>query len=86
MIFMGHWSPEERHDAVAEHLIDGALVAVHGVHHDVQRRVQEPAGLFGIKPLDQLSGALEVGKEHRHLFALRSPSRVARDVKIFSAR
>jgi hypothetical protein len=43
---------------------------VHGVHHDVQRRVQKPAGLFGIKTLDQLGRALEVGKEHGDLFAL----------------
>ena len=42
----------------------------HGVQHDVQRRVQELAGLFRIEPLDQRGGALEVGKEHRHLLAL----------------
>ena len=53
-----------------EHLVHGAFVAVHGVHHDVQRRVQELAGLFGIEALDQLGRALEVGKEHRDLLAL----------------
>jgi hypothetical protein len=70
VILVGHGRPEERHDAVAEHLVHGALIAVHGVHHDVQRRIQEPASLFWIKTLDQFGGALEVGKEHRHLLAL----------------
>ena len=70
MIFVGHRGAEERHNAVAEHLVDGAFVAVHGVHHDVQRRVQELTGLFRIEARDQLGRALEVGKEHRHLLAL----------------
>jgi hypothetical protein len=35
-----------------EHLIHGAFIAVHGVHHDVQRRVQERAGLLWIEALD----------------------------------
>ena len=70
VIFMSYRGTEERHDAVAQHLVHGALVAVHGVHHDVQRRVQERAGLFWIEALDQLGGALEVGKEHRHLLTL----------------
>jgi hypothetical protein len=41
---------------------------MHGVHHEVQRRVQELAGLFWIETLDQLGGALEVSKEYSHLF------------------
>jgi hypothetical protein len=52
VILVGHRGPEERHDTIPEHLIHRAFVAVHGVHHDVQRRVQEPAGLFGIETLD----------------------------------
>jgi hypothetical protein len=70
VIFVGYWSAEERHDAVPEYLVHGAFVAVHGVHHDVQRWIQELTGLFWIESLDQLGGALEVGEEHRHLLAL----------------
>src|SRR5215467_14230277 len=36
----------------------------------LQGRIQELAGLFWIEALDQLGGALEVGKEHRYLLAL----------------
>jgi hypothetical protein len=70
VILVGDRRPEKRHDAVPHSLVDGAFIAVHSVHHDVQRRVQELPGLFWIQPLDQLGGALEVGKEHRHLLAL----------------
>ena len=38
---MGHGGPEQGHDAVAQHLVDGAFKAVHGVHHPVQSRVEE---------------------------------------------
>jgi hypothetical protein len=70
VIFMGDWRPEERHDAVPEHLVHGAFVAVHGAHHDVQRWVQERAGLFRIETRNQLGGAFEIGKEHGHLLPL----------------
>ena len=70
MVFMGHWGSEERHDAVPEHLIHGAFVAVHGVHHDVQRRIEEPLGGFRVEVADQLGRAFEVGKEHGDLLAL----------------
>ena len=53
-----------------EHLVDGALEAVHGVHHELQGRIEELLGGFGIEVADQLGGAFEVGKQHRHLLAL----------------
>ncbi len=70
VVFVGHRRPEQGHDAVAEHLVHGALVAVHGVHHDVQRRVEQRLGLLRIEVRDQLCRALEISKEHRDLFAL----------------
>ena len=70
VVFVRHRRAEERHDAIAEHLVDGAFVAVHGIHHDVQRRVQELAGLFRIEARDQFGRALEIGKEHGDLLAL----------------
>jgi hypothetical protein len=52
---------------------------VHGVHHDVQRRVQKPAGLFRVEALDQLGRAFEVSKQHRHLFAFAFQARTGLD-------
>ena len=42
MIFMGNGSAKEGHDAVAQHLIHRVLVAVYGLHHGIQRWVQQP--------------------------------------------
>ena len=46
MILMGNGRPEERHDAIAHDLIDGAFITVHRVHHPLQHRIQELAGLL----------------------------------------
>ena len=70
MVFVGNGRPKQGHNAVAQHLVHGALEAVHGVHHAVQGRVEELLGGFGIEAADQFRGVLEVGKQHRHLLAL----------------
>ena len=61
---------EQRHDPVAHHLVDGALVAVDGLHHVLEHGVEELAGLLGIAVGEQLHRALEVGEEDGHLLAL----------------
>jgi hypothetical protein len=61
---------EQRHDPVTHYLVDGALVAVHRVHHVLDNRVEELARLLGITVGEQLHRALEVGEQHRHLLAL----------------
>ncbi len=61
---------EERHDAVAHHLVDSALVPMHGVHQPLENRVEDRARLFGITVFQQFHGTLEVGEEHGDLFAL----------------
>ena len=61
---------EQRHDAVAHHLVDGALVAVDGLHHAFEHRVEELPRLLGIAVGQQFHRALQVGKQHRDLFAL----------------
>ena len=53
-----------------EHLVHGAFIAVHGVHHALQGGIEELLGVFGIEVANQLRRAFEVGKEHRDLFAL----------------
>ena len=69
MIFMGNGRAEEGHNAIAHHLVDGALVAVHGLDHALQDRVQELAGLLGVALGQQLHGPLQVRKQHRDLLA-----------------
>ena len=61
---------EQRHDAVAHHLVDGALVAVHRLHHALEHRVEELARLLRIAVGEQLHRALQVGEQHRDLLAL----------------
>ena len=70
MILVGERRAEERHDPVAHHLVDGALVAVDGLHHALEHGVEELARLLGIAVGEQLHRALEVGEEHGDLLAL----------------
>jgi hypothetical protein len=61
---------EEGHDAVAHHLVHGALVVMHGLHHAFEHRIEELSGFLGVAVGEQFHGPLEVGEEHRDLFAL----------------
>ena len=70
MILVGERRAEERHDAVAHHLVHGALVAVDGLHHPLEHGVEELARLLGIAVGEQLHRALEVGEEDGDLLAL----------------
>jgi hypothetical protein len=67
---VGQRCPKQRHNAVPQHLVHRALVAVHRRHHGVQGRVQHGPSLFRVEVTDELCRALEVGKQHRHLLAL----------------
>ena len=70
MVLVGNGSAKQGHNAIAQHLVDGTLEAVHGVHHVVQSRVEELLGGFGVETANQLGRVFEVGKQHRHLLAL----------------
>jgi hypothetical protein len=70
MVFMRNWGAEQGHNAIAQHLVHRALEAVHRLHHDVNGRVEELLGGFGVKAPDEFRRVLEVGKQHRHLLAL----------------
>ena len=61
---------EERHDPVAHDLVDGALVAVHRLHHPLEHAVEQLARLLRVAVGEQLHRALEVGEEDGHLLAL----------------
>ena len=70
VILVGHGRPKQRHDAIAHDLVHRALVAMHRDHQMLQDRVEELPSFLGVAVGDQLQGALEVGKQHRDLFAL----------------
>ena len=70
MVLVGEGSTEERHDPVAHDLVHGALVAVDGLHHAFEHRVEELARLLGIAVGEQLHGALQIGEEDGDLLAL----------------
>ena len=70
MVLVGQRRAEERHDPVAHHLVDGALVAVDRLHHVLEHGVEELARLLGVAVGEQLHRALEVGEEHGDLLAL----------------
>ena len=81
---MGERRAEQRHDAVAHHLVDGALVAMDGLHHPLEDGIEELARLLGIAVGEQLHRALEVGEEDGDLLALALEGGL--EVRIFSAR
>ena len=70
VVLVGQGRAEERHDPVAHHLVDSALVAVHGLHHDLEDGVEELARLLRIAVSQELHRALYVGEEHRDLLPL----------------
>jgi hypothetical protein len=62
MVLVGDWRPEQREDAIAGGLDDVTVVAMHRVDHQLERRVNDRARLFGIEIAQQLGRALDVGE------------------------
>ncbi len=79
VVLVGERRAEQRHDAVAHHLVDGALVAVDGLHHVLEHGIEELARLLGIAVGEQLHRALEVGEEDRDLLAFTFQRRLRVD-------
>ena len=78
VVLEGEGGAEERHDPVAHDLVHRALVAVDGLHHELEDGIEEGAGLLGVALGDQLHRSLDVREEHGHLLALaleRGPRR-----------
>jgi hypothetical protein len=61
---------EERHDAVAHHLVHRALVVMDRFHHPLEHRIKELAGLLGVTVSQKLHGAFQIGEQNRDLLAL----------------
>ena len=70
VIFDGDRRPEERHDAVAHHLVHGAAVAAHGLDHPVEYGIEHRARVLGVARGQQLHRRLQIGEQHRHVLAL----------------
>jgi hypothetical protein len=73
VIFMGERPAKQRHDTVAHHLVDRALIMMDRLHHTLDHGVEKLAGLLGISVGEQLHRALKVGEEIGDLLALASP-------------
>jgi hypothetical protein len=52
---------------------------MHGVHHVVQRRIEELLGSFGVEAADEFRRVFEIGKEHRDLLTLTGEGGTGRD-------
>ena len=85
VILMGTGGAKEGHNAVAQHLVHRAFIAVHRVHHGMQGGIQELLGRLGVEIANQGHGVLDIRKEHRDLLALAGQGG-ARRAGICSAR
>src|SRR5262249_16510151 len=70
MILVRDRRAEQRHDAVAHHLVHGALVVVDGLHHVFENGIEKLPRLLGIAIGEQLHRPLEIGEEYRDLLSL----------------
>ena len=70
MILVGDRRAEDREDAVAGALHDVAVVAADRVDHQLERGIDDCAGLLGIEVLLQLSRTLDIREQRRHRLPL----------------
>ena len=70
VVFVRERRAEQCHDAIAHDLVHRALVAVDGLHHVLENRIEELPRLLGIAIGEQLHRALQVSEEHGDLLAL----------------
>jgi hypothetical protein len=70
MVLVGDRGAEQCEDAVAGRLNHIAVVAMRGVDHQLQRRIDDRAGLLGVEVFHQFGRALDVSEQRRHRLAL----------------
>jgi hypothetical protein len=70
VVFMCDGGTEERHNAITHHLIDRPFVAVYGLHHAFEHRVEDRPGVFRVVVGQKLHGAFEIREQHGNLLAL----------------
>src|SRR5262245_51692589 len=86
VVLMGYRRSKQGHNAITQHLVHGAFVAVHRLHHQMQSRVEEVPRRLRIEAGNQLRRALEVGKQHRDLLALAFQSGTAGEALFYEMR
>jgi hypothetical protein len=79
VVLVGQRRAEQRHDAVAHHLVHRALVPMNGLHHPLEDGIEDLARVLGVPLGEQLHGALEVGEEYGDLLALAFERRPRRE-------
>jgi hypothetical protein len=52
VILVGNGRPKERHNTVAQHLVHGAFIAMHRVHHGVQGGIRSCWAASGVQVAD----------------------------------
>src|SRR6187455_1023531 len=70
VIFMGKRRTEQRHDAVAHDLIDGAFITMDGVDHMLKNGIEKLPCILRITVGQELHRTLDVSKKNRHELAL----------------
>ncbi len=60
---------EQGKDAIAQRLRHVAVILMHGVHHELQRRINNRSRLFGVQSFNQRRRALEIGEQRGDGFA-----------------
>jgi hypothetical protein len=72
MVLMREGGTENGKNAITGGLHNVAAISLHRLHHDLQRGVDDVAGLLGVEMLDQLHRALDVCEQRRDCFAFPS--------------
>ena len=70
MILVRQRRAEQRHEAVAHDGVHGAFVAVHGLDHALEHRVEKLLHVLRVAVGDHLHRAFDVGEQHRDQLAL----------------
>ena len=70
MVFVRDGCPEQSKDTVAQRLGHIAVIAMDGVHHQLERGVDDGSRVLRIGAFDQCRRAFEIGKESRDGFPL----------------
>src|SRR5262250_1768473 len=79
MILMSDRRPEQRHDAVAEELVNGALVAMDFGQHQLEGTSHESVHVLRIQPIGYRGESRHVDKEHCDLLAFAFEGALGRE-------
>src|SRR4030095_1454293 len=69
VVLMSQRRAKESHDPVTQHLVDGSFIAMDGVHHDAQHRIDDLLPLFGIEAFEQAGRTSYVCEKNRDLLS-----------------